>query len=76
MSVIPSLPLIYRRYSGIRPGLLLLVLRGARCTFVLLSGPVWARGEEGGAPTEGPGQFYCPDTFQPMKNTVGSEGGV
>lgn len=29
-----------------------------------------------GAPAEGPGQFYCPDAFQSMKDTVGSEGGV
>lgn len=29
-----------------------------------------------GAPAEGPGQFYCPDAFQSMKDIAGSEGGV
>lgn len=29
-----------------------------------------------GAPAEGPGQFYCPDAFQSMRDMVGSEGGV
>lgn len=28
-----------------------------------------------GAPAKGPGQFYCPDAFQSMKDIVGSEGG-
>lgn len=38
------------------------LLRGARCTFVLLSGPVWAFG--GGHQPKAPGQFHCPAEFQ------------
>ncbi|KAK2897548.1 hypothetical protein Q8A73_013928 [Channa argus] len=42
-------PSLSRRVKGagtqvFAPGVLLVVLRGARCTFVFLSGPVWAQG--------------------------------
>lgn len=47
-SFFPSLPLIYHSFQVFAPGVLPVVQRGARCTFVLLSGPVWAQG----APTE------------------------
>lgn len=42
-----SFPLSLLFNAGIQvfaPRVLLVVLRGARCTFVLLSGPVWAQG--------------------------------
>lgn len=29
-----------------------------------------------GGPTEEPGQFYCPDAFQSMRDMEGGEGGV
>lgn len=62
----PSFSLIYHRYSGICP-------RGAaggaeRCK-VHFCPPVRACGPRG-APSKGPGQFYCPNTFQPMKDMV------
>lgn len=70
--VILSLPLTLLFTAGIQVfgfGVLLAVLRGARCTFVLLSGPVWALGGGDHQPKE-PGQFYCPAAFQSKKPTV------
>lgn len=67
-------PFLYLRYSSIRP-------QGAAgsaekckvhfCPLVRACvGPAWS----GWTPAEGPGQFYCPSTFQSMKDMVGSEG--
>lgn len=70
--VILSLPLTLLFTTGIQVfgfGVLLVVLRGARCTFVLLSGPVWALLGGAHQPKE-PGQFYCPAAFQSKKPTV------
>lgn len=52
--VILSLPLTLLFTTGIQVfgfGVLVVVLRGARCTFVLLSGPVWALGSWGAGGT-------------------------
>lgn len=76
--VILSLPLTLLFTTGIQVfgfGVLLVVLRGARCTFVLLSGPVWALGwwwwrRGGHTSRKEPGQFYCPAAFQSNKPTV------
>lgn len=71
-SVILSRPLspsyLPQVFRYVAPGVLLLVPRGARCTFVLLSGPVWAFG--GGHQPKAPGQFYCPAAFQSKKASV------
>lgn len=60
------------------PEVWLVLPGGARCTFVLLSGPVWAKGVVVvvGMPTEGRGRVYCPYTFHSSKNTVVGEGGM
>lgn len=76
--VIPSLPLTLLFTTGIQVfgfGVLLVVLRGARCTFVLLSGPVWAFGGGRGGTTlakrTGTVLLSC---CIPVKEAYGKEG--
>lgn len=52
------------------PRMLLAVLKGARCTFVFLLGPVWARGNT----YQRPGESHCSETFHLRKDLLRSEG--
>lgn len=62
-----SLPLIYYRYSGICPQGV--AGHGERCKVHFCSLVRTCVGPGGHQP-KGPGQFYCPVAFQPMKDMV------
>lgn len=68
---LPSFTFLTTGIQVFAPRMLLAVLKGARCTFVFLLGPVWAPGNT----YQRPGQSYCFEAFHLKKGLLSSKGG-